>query len=131
MYLETSLRDGFIIRPEGYYRLLWSTFISGDMAIPLIAEVDGTPVAGLLLFYFAERSWYLYGMSTDLHREKMPNYLLQWEAIRISKNLGCKVYDLWGAPDVFDADESMWGVYRFKKGLGLRRYSELVPMTFQ
>ncbi len=28
------------------------------------------------------------------------------------------VYDLWGAPDVFDESDSMWGVYRFKEGLG-------------
>ena len=27
------------------------------------------------------------------------------------------MYDLWGAPDVFDESDSMWGVYRFKEGL--------------
>jgi lipid II:glycine glycyltransferase (peptidoglycan interpeptide bridge formation enzyme) len=48
----------------------------------------------------------------------MPNYLLQWEAIKHSKNEGCTVYDLWGAPEVFDVSDDLWGVYRFKKGLG-------------
>jgi peptidoglycan pentaglycine glycine transferase (the first glycine) len=28
------------------------------------------------------------------------------------------VYDLWGAPDRFDEQDRMWGVYRFKEGLG-------------
>ena len=28
------------------------------------------------------------------------------------------MYDLWGAPDVFDESDSMWGVFRFKEGLG-------------
>jgi lipid II:glycine glycyltransferase (peptidoglycan interpeptide bridge formation enzyme) len=44
--------------------------------------------------------------------------LLQWEAIKTAKNAGCSIYDLWGAPDVFDEDDSMWGVFRFKQGLG-------------
>ena len=49
---------------------------------PLIAEVEGQPVAGLMLFFFAGRAWYLHGMSREAHRDKMPNYLLQWEAMR-------------------------------------------------
>lgn len=118
MYLETSIRDGFIIRPKDYYTLVWSTFMKEQMAVPLIAEVEGQPIAGLMLFHFANRSWYLYGMSTSAHREKMPNYLLQWQAIKISKQLGCEIYDLWGAPDEFTNADGMWGVYRFKKGLG-------------
>ena len=118
MYLETSIRDGFIIRPKEYYIDVWSEFIEAKMAVPLIAEVEGEMVAGLLLFHFGNRSWYLYGMSTGKHREKMPNYLLQWKAIKFSKELGCSVYDLWGAPDIFNNQDGMWGVYRFKLGLG-------------
>jgi len=57
-------------------------------------------------------------MSRSTHREKMPTYLLQWEAMKRAKEKGCRVYDLWGAPDVFDESDSMWGVYRFKEGLG-------------
>ena len=118
MYAETSHRDGFIIRPKDYYIDLWSSFISAGMATSLLAEVEREVVAGLMLFHFGDRSWYIYGMSTNKHREKMPNYLLQWEAIRLSKAKGCEVYDLWGAPDVFDESDRMWGVYKFKEGLG-------------
>lgn len=118
MYAETSLRDGFVIRPEGYYRQVWGDFHQAGMADLLIAEVDRQPVAGLILFSFGGRAWYLYGMSRDAHREKMPNYLLQWEAMRQAKSRGCRTYDLWGAPDVFSPQDSMWGVYRFKEGLG-------------
>jgi lipid II:glycine glycyltransferase (peptidoglycan interpeptide bridge formation enzyme) len=118
MYLETSIRDSFIIRPKEYYLDVWRKFINAKKAVPLIATFEGEPVAALILFHFAGKSYYLYGMSTDNHREKMPNYLLQWEAILHSKQLGCEVYDLWGAPDVFDESDRMWGVYRFKEGLG-------------
>ncbi len=118
MYTETGHRDGFIIRPKDYYLYLWETFMQAGMATPLLAEVEGEPVAGLFLFHFGNRSWYIYGMSSNLHREKRPNYLLQWEAIRLSKAHGCQIYDLWGAPDVFEESDRLWGVYRFKEGLG-------------
>ena len=48
----------------------------------------------------------------------MPTYLLQWEAIKRAKERGCTAYDLWGAPETFDESDSMWGVFRFKEGLG-------------
>jgi lipid II:glycine glycyltransferase (peptidoglycan interpeptide bridge formation enzyme) len=120
MYAETSLRDGFVIRDEGYYKTVWTLFIKSDEPTcePIIAEVDGEPVAAIFVFYFVGRAYYVYGMSRNVHREKMPTYHLQWEAIKRAKARGCRVYDLWGAPEVFDESDSMWGVYRFKEGLG-------------
>lgn len=120
MYAETSVRDGFVIRDEGYYKTVWTLFMNATEPTcePLIAEVDGEPVAAIFVFYFAGRAYYVYGMSRNLHREKMPTYLLQWEAMKRAKARGCTVYDLWGAPEVFDESDSMWGVYRFKEGLG-------------
>jgi len=118
MYAETSVRDGFVIRPLGYYRAVWGRFMEQGLAQPLIAEVEGEPVAGLILFVFAGRAWYMYGMSREAHRDKMPNYLLQWEAMRAARAAGALSYDLWGAPDKFDESDSMWGVFRFKEGLG-------------
>ncbi|GAB4457633.1 MAG: peptidoglycan bridge formation glycyltransferase FemA/FemB family protein [Anaerolineales bacterium] len=129
MYAETSVRDGFVIRDEGYYRTVWQMFMANQSPVtnyqsphaePLIAEVNSEPVAAIFVFYFAGRAYYVYGMSREVHREKMPNYLLQWEAMKRAKAKGCEVYDLWGAPEVFDESDSMWGVYRFKEGLGGR-----------
>ncbi len=85
-------------------------------ARPLIAEVAGQPVAAAVIFRFGSTAWFLYGMSSELHREKMPNYLLQWEAIRSAKSAGCEIYDMWGAPETFGPDDPLWGVYRFKDG---------------
>jgi lipid II:glycine glycyltransferase (peptidoglycan interpeptide bridge formation enzyme) len=118
MYVETSVRDGFVIRDAGYYKDVWQTFIKAGMAVPIIAEVEGAPVAAVLIFQFAKKCWSLYGMSSKDHRDKMPNYLLQWEAMRIAKSTGCLSYDLWGAPDNFQESDPLWGVYRFKEGFG-------------
>jgi peptidoglycan pentaglycine glycine transferase (the first glycine) len=126
MYAETSVRDGFVIRSDGYYREVWNSFmfhttpkrLDQPVAEALIAEVEGEPVAAVIIFRFAGKAWYLYGMSRTAHRDKMPNYLLQWEAIKRAKAAGCTLYDLWGAPDEFIDTDPLWGVFRFKEGLG-------------
>lgn len=118
MYAETAVRDGFIIRERDYYLKLWAAFLEAGLATPLIAEVEGEEVAALLVFRFGAKAWYLFGMSREKHREKMPNYLLQWEAIKRMKAVRCREYDLWGAPDSFTEQDNLWGVYRFKEGLG-------------
>jgi len=118
IYAETSLRDGFAIRDREYYRMVWGTFIEAGLAQPLIAEVESEAVAAVIPFRFHKTVYYLYGMSRGLHREKMPNHLLQWEAIRWAKQHGCTSYDFWGAPDNLDPEDRMYGVYRFKEGFG-------------
>ncbi len=127
LYAETSVRDGFLIRGEDYYQTVWKIFnmefspedpVPLPLSEPLIAEVGGQPVAAVSNFYFAGQAIYLFGMSRDEHREKMPNYLLQWEAIRRAKSLGCSIYNLWGAPDEFNESDGLWNVFRFKEGLG-------------
>lgn len=120
LYAETSLRDRFTIRDQDYYHEAWGSFMKAGMAQPFIAEVDGEPVAGIIVFHFGKRAIYMYGMSRDVHREKMPNHLLQWEAIKWAKTLGYTTYDFWGAPDTFSEEDPMWGVYRFKLGFGAK-----------
>jgi len=116
MYAETSLRDGFVIREGGYYLALWERFLAAGLAETLVAEFEGQPVAGMLLFHFAGRAYFLHGMSRSEHREKMPGYLLMWAAIRRSRELHCHTFDLWGAPETFAEGDPLWGVYRFKEG---------------
>ncbi len=118
MYVETSSRDEFIIRPFAYYRHAWQAFIEADLAHLFIADYEDRPLAGLILFRFGNKVWYMYGASRDLHRNLMPNHLLQWEAMRWAKAQGCTVYDMWGAPAVLDESDPLWGVYRFKEGFG-------------
>jgi peptidoglycan pentaglycine glycine transferase (the first glycine) len=118
MYAETALRDNFIIRERRYYLNVWELFMDNQMAEPLIAEVAGDPIAAVIVIRFAGKAWYVYGMSRDVHREKMPNYLLQWKAILNAKDAGCKVYDFWGAPNHLTEKDPLLGVFRFKEGFG-------------
>jgi len=127
----TGRRDEFGIHSLDYFKTIFELFAPSQAAL-LLAEVQGEPVAGLLLLVHRCAAYYLFGASSNAHREKMPTYLLQWEAMRWAKAHGCQSYDLWGIPD---ADETrleaefvtrsedpsgLWGVYRFKRGFGGR-----------
>lgn len=116
MYAETAVRDGFAIRPPDYYLDIWHAFYKAGIAQPLLAEYAGQPIAAVVLVRYGRRVIYMYGASTDLERQRMPNHLLQWEAIRWAKSKGANVYDFWGAPDEFVETDRMWGVWRFKQG---------------
>ncbi|HMK09157.1 MAG TPA: peptidoglycan bridge formation glycyltransferase FemA/FemB family protein, partial [Anaerolineales bacterium] len=120
LYAETSVRDGFVIRPREYYLRAWGDFVSAGLAQPFLAEVEGRAVAGLIAYRHGRRAWYLYGMSAAEHRQAMPNHALQWAAIRWARQAGCQVYDFWGAPETPDPADPLWGLYRFKEGFGAR-----------
>lgn len=123
----TAGRDQFGIHSRAYYERAFRLFVPRGWARVLLAEVEGEPVAALMTFALGERAWYFYGASGNAHREKMPNYLLQWEAMRWARSRGCVEYDLWGVPDdeeeALEAEftqrsDGLWGVYRFKRGFG-------------
>jgi lipid II:glycine glycyltransferase (peptidoglycan interpeptide bridge formation enzyme) len=116
LYRQTGQRDDFLVRPQWYYESAWRTFIEAGLAQPLIAEFEGKPIAHVILFHFGRTCWYFYGASGNEERQRMPNYLLQWEAMRWAKARGYGIYDLWGAPDQFVETDSLWGVYAFKRG---------------
>jgi peptidoglycan pentaglycine glycine transferase (the first glycine) len=116
LYQTTGQRDHFLIRPPEYYEQAWRTFMEAGLAHALIAEFEGKPIAHVILFHFGRKCWYFYGASSNEERERMPNYLLQWEALRWAKAQGYAIYDMWGAPDEFVESDPMWGVYEFKRG---------------
>jgi len=122
---ETGERDEFGIHSAEYYRQALS--LPKRHSVLLLAEVAGAPVAGLIAFALGKTAWYFYGASSQHHREKMPTYALQWEAIRWARSRGCTRYDLWGIPDAdeetleaefTERSDGLWGVYRFKRGFG-------------
>jgi len=116
LYQITGERDKFLIRPFQTYLRAWEAFMRAGLAQAFIAEYAGDAIAHVILFHFGRKCWYFYGASANEERARMPNYLLQWEAIKWAKAQGYASYDMWGAPDAFDASDSLWGVYQFKRG---------------
>lgn len=125
----TGERDHFGVHSLEYYSRAYELFHPQGECELLIAEYEGDPLAGLMVFAHGKRAWYLHGASSNRQRERMPTYMLQWEAMRWARGRGCMQYDLWGVPDANEdfleenftrREDGLWGVYRFKRGFGGR-----------
>lgn len=138
----TGERDVFGVHSLEYYQRAYTLFSREDRCVLLMAEFEDEPIAALMAFRHGSRAWYFYGASGNEHRERMPAYLLQWEAMRWARANGCLTYDLWGVPDVDEAEleagftrrsDGLWGVYRFKRGFGgeLRRAHPAMNRVYQ
>ncbi|MFC2037313.1 lipid II:glycine glycyltransferase FemX [Chloroflexota bacterium] len=123
----TGERDGFGVHSKTYYEAAHRLFALSGQGRLLLAEHEGTLLAGLVVFAFGSTACYMYGASSSEARNLMPTYLLQWEAMLWAKEQGCRTYDLWGVPDEDEPTlesqftqrrDGLWGVYRFKRGFG-------------
>ncbi|MCL4269872.1 MAG: peptidoglycan bridge formation glycyltransferase FemA/FemB family protein [Anaerolineales bacterium] len=141
MMTVTGGRDGFGVHSKEYYQRAYDLFHPKGTCELLVAEYEGKPLASLMVFANAKRAWYVYGASNNEERNRMPTYLLQWEAIRWAKARGCEEYDLWGVPDeneeTLEAQfesrhDGLWGVYRFKRGFGgqLKRAAQALDRVY-
>lgn len=136
---ETGCRDHFIPRGRDYYRKVLDNL--GQEAVLFLAYLGDTPIAGTIGVFSGRKGWYLYGASSNDHRNVMPNYLLQWQMIRESLERGCVFYDFRGVPGELREDNPLYGLYRFKKGFGgvytkftglyIRRYHPLLAACFE
>jgi len=141
MMLVTGGRDGFGIHSLEYYKSAYELLQPKGLGEILVAEYEGKPLAALFVARSGQRAYYLYGASTDEERNRMPTYLLQWEAMKWAKTRGCEEYDLWGVPDEDEATleanfesrhDGLWGVYRFKRGFGgeLKRAAQAMDRVY-
>jgi peptidoglycan pentaglycine glycine transferase (the first glycine) len=141
----TGERDEFHVDNLAYYRDLLSDFTNSPPSGGASSRLDkpaailflafhpsfSGPLAGLMAFAFGLEAIYMYGATANFGREHMSAYLLQWEAMRWARRMGCKRYDFWGiSPDPTaqapaeasnaNVRHGLWGVYRFKQGFGGR-----------
>jgi len=115
---ETARRQGFFIHPDSYYKTVFEVLHPKGMAYLLIARVEETPVVAWMLLRYQDTLYYPYGGSSTKFKNYMASNLVMWEAIRLGKRLGCKVFDMWGAAD--DPNDPWYGFTRFKLGYGGR-----------
>ena len=141
MIQVTGGRDGFGVHSLEYYRRAYELFHPTGTGELLVAELENKPLAALMVFARGKRAWYIYGASNDEERNRMPTYLLQWEAMRWARSKGAEEYDLWGVPDEDEAtleaqfenrNDGLWGVYRFKRGFGgeLKRAAQAMDKIY-
>lgn len=115
LYRETAERDRISIHSERYYRDLFA--VAPDLSLWL-ATFEGRVLAGNIVLIHGGQAVYLYGASSNEHRNLMAPYALQWAAMRDCRDRGAVEYDLFGIPPTNDPEHPMHGLYRFKNGFG-------------
>jgi len=110
----TGKRDKFLVRSKEYFANMLRAL--GPHARLYMAYLEDVPISGAIASQYGDKTWYMYGASSNEHRNVMPNYLLQWEMIRWAVAGGCRIYDFRGVSGDLSPDNPLYGLYRFKKG---------------
>lgn len=116
----TAKRDKIQMYPSDYYQKLINYFFDQTKNLKLklyLAEYQNKPLSAIIVIYFGHSATYLHGTSSNEHRNLMPNYLIQWQAIKDATQAGLKLYDFWGISEI---NPTWTGITRFKKGFGGR-----------
>ena len=117
LMLTTGVRDGFVTRKPEYFAAMLDNL--GEHARLYMAfDPSDTPIAGTLAIHYGDKVWYLYGASSNEHRNLMPNYLLQWRMIQWAVETNCRIYDFRGVSGDVSEDNPLYGLFRFKQGFG-------------
>lgn len=110
LYEIMSARNRLVIRSYAYFQNMMKAF-EGNIRIYLTKHEDDY-LSGAIGIMYGDKLWYIYGASSNIKRNLMPNYLMQWEMIRWALENNIKRYDFGG---VFELDNED-GLYKFKEG---------------
>lgn len=105
-----SKRQHIFSRSKDYFKKILEAF-EGNARI-YIAKHEDDYLAAAIAIYYGDKLWYIYGASSNVKRNLMPNYLMQWEMIEWGLELGAKLYDFGGVFELNNSD----GLYKFKEG---------------
>ena len=121
---ETQRRAGFPMPPLDRYRVAWRALAGAGRAVILEARHEGQLLASGMVVIEGDRSFYLFSGSRREERgepKRYASYALQWAMMRLARDRGVRVHDLWGvAPPGAGPDHAWHGVGLFKKGFGGR-----------
>lgn len=73
-------------QPLAFFESLHASFAADQRLTVLVAEVDDTPIAGILFLEWRDTLYYKFNASFD--RQLRPNDLLVWEGIRLGRERG-------------------------------------------
>ena len=120
LYAETAGRDGFPPLPLEFFERMWTSLTGEDperLAL-YVAERDGQAYAAALRTRVGDVVSYTHGASSAAGREWRPSNEMQWRMLTDARVAGASVYDLRGISDTLDPDDPLFGLLRFKLGLG-------------
>lgn len=118
LYTQTAKRNNFTIHSPSFFTPFFEVNDSHASFSLLIAYLDDTPLSAMFLTLGGKRATYLFGASSNEHRESMSTYALQFKAMQIAKEAGCEVYDMFGIAPTVEKNHPMSGLNQFKLGFG-------------
>lgn len=102
-------------------RKLWGNLYPKNAKLLLAFEpINHKPVAGILLLFHDDVTYYWFASALPVGKKLFAPTLLVWEALKLSKKRGCKIFDFEGIYDErFPKASSSWrGFTKFKEGFG-------------
>ena len=95
LHLQTrSKKQGMPTQPQRFFFELWDTFAASGAMQLLLAEYQGTIIAGIILLASGTTVRYAYGASDEHYLNLAPNNMLIWTAITWGCKQGYQTLDL-------------------------------------
>ncbi len=120
LYCETAVRHQMPLQDENFFATILKNQDNSKNGVTikmLMAQKNGKFLASMFLVLSNKRGTYLYGASAS--NQNLPaSYALQWESIKMAKNLGCSEYDMFGSAPNLNRTHPLHGVHIYKKGFG-------------
>lgn len=128
---KTAERKNIQFHSRAYYQQ-FLRFFTGEKGRTFLALHEGRVLAGSILIFHDETVYYVHGGSSDVGKNKMAPYFLQWEQMRFAKAEGYRYYDFGGVStqEACSKKKDWQGITRFKQGFAPKTEPILFPGTF-
>ncbi len=130
---ETAKRDHFVPHLDVYYRALFAEIEGTDHGFLVIASYAGAVISAALVLGYGKLATYVFGASSDLHRNVSAPALVQWQAILEAKRRGYEAYSFGGVSSERFPMKTWNGITTFKRRFGGRGvdHSPVVDIVFR
>ncbi len=119
---QTAVRDHIRLHPSSYYRTLLKAMSqkNGAQARLVGAYYDNRLLAANMIIDFAGVRTYLYGATSNVHRNVMAQYVLHAKLLEQAKIEGLNTFDFWGVVSEEEEEKghSWAGISRYKRSFG-------------
>jgi lipid II:glycine glycyltransferase (peptidoglycan interpeptide bridge formation enzyme) len=117
---QTAVRDKIRFHEASYYRTMLETLHDGEVrAFLAMGFFEDRPVAANIIIDFAGERTYLFGATSNLHRNVMAQYHLHAHLLFEAKERGMSQFDFFGiAPPEANKKHPWFGITRYKLGWG-------------
>ncbi len=120
---ETAFRNEFKLHEKEYYKNIFSESKENKNIYLSIARFEGKILVIDFVFIFGETAMYIFGASSNEHKNLSAPHLAQFRALLHAKKLGAKVYNFGGVEDPERKLVKGWeGLTSFKQKFGGRLF---------